>query len=420
MKALNILILSTAPKSDATQKFFNAAKKRGHNPTIKHPNDLYLFVSDAESGYDRVYDGSGETAERIKAKEIDAILPRIHASVNYGVSIVRHFSQNLDIYSTQTASGIRAASHKWETHQKLSIAGVKTPKTIFAANPKHIKFLIDKVGGLPAIAKLVKGSLGIGVMILKDIEQTNSTMEALYKSNVETLVQAFIDGNSRDIRAIVCGDEVIAAMERTGKKGEFRANVSRGGQGKKIELSVEDTDLCIRAAKAVNLDVCGVDLMRDPYGNSFIIEVNAAFGMQVQDITGIDVAGKIIEHIEKNFNKSSKAGASSEGASSQEPLKPASQKESFRMFQLKNLGFKANPITVDSNPETESKPVQTNNKPVTVTVRPEATTKQSRAEIFEAFQSKNPSISAMIQAQDMYFDESITATAVPNMLSQLR
>jgi ribosomal protein S6--L-glutamate ligase len=300
---MKILILSTSPKSEATQLFFKAALKRGHNPIIKNPDSLYLFISDSESGYDRVYCGEADEVERLKAKDYDAILPRIHSGINFGVPIVRHLNQNLGIYSTQSASGIRAASNKFETHQKLSIDGIKTPKTIFAKSPKHIKFLIEKIGDLPAIAKTVKGSLGLGVMILKDVEQTNSTMEALYHNQVETLLQAFVDGKSKDIRAIVCGDEVIASMERTGKKGDFRANVSRGGTGTKIELSDTDKALCIRAAKSINLEVAGVDLIKDAEGNSFIIEINAAFGMQIQEITGIDVAGKIIEHIEKNYKR---------------------------------------------------------------------------------------------------------------------
>ena len=303
MKKLNILILSTSPKSEATKLFFDAAIRRGHNPMIKDPNSLYLLVSESESGYDRVYDGTEDEAERLKAKDYDAIIPRIHGGINFGVPIVRHFNQNLGIYSTQTASGIRAAANKFETHQKLSIAGIKTPKTIFAKSPKHIKFLIEKIGNLPAIAKTVKGSLGLGVMILKDVEQTNSTLEALYHNQVETLLQSFVDSKAQDIRAIVCGDEVIASMQRTGKKGDFRANVSRGGTGEKIELSKEDKELCVRAAKSINLNVAGVDLIKDAEGNSYIIEINAAFGMQIQEITKIDVAGKIIEHIEKNYQK---------------------------------------------------------------------------------------------------------------------
>lgn len=304
---LTILILSTSPHSEATQLFYNAAVKRGHNPVIKNPNNLYLYISESENGYDRVYDGTGDAAERLIAKSYDAVIPRIHSDVNFGVPLVRHFNQNLGIFSTQSASGIRAASNKFETHQKLSIAGVKTPKTIFSKSPKHIKFLIDKIGGLPAIAKGTKGSLGLNVMILKDVEQTNSTMEALYYNQVETILQAFVDGKSKDIRAIVVGDEVVAAMERTGKKGEFRANVSLGGTGAKIELSDADKELCIKAAKSINLDVCGVDLIKDPEGNSYILEINAAFGMQIQTITGIDVAGKIIEYIEKNHKRKTNA-----------------------------------------------------------------------------------------------------------------
>lgn len=320
MEKLNILILSTSPKSEATKLFFDSAKKRGHNPIVKNPENLYLFISESENGYDRVYDGTDDEVTRIHSNSIHAIIPRIHSGINYGIKIIRHFNQNLGIYSIQTASGIRTASDKMETSQKLSIAGVKTPNTILSASPKHIKFLIEKVGNLPAICKTVKGSLGVGVMILNDVLQTNTTLEALYKSNVDILLQSFIDGNFKDIRAIVCGDQVIAAMQRTGKKGDFRANVSQGGTGVKINLTDEQKQLCINAAKAVNLEVCGVDLMTDINDNSFIIEVNSAFGMKIQQITGIDVSGMIIEHIEKNYKRP--AGQNSSSVKSEQEQSP--------------------------------------------------------------------------------------------------
>lgn len=380
---LNILILSTSPNSDATQQFKKSAIKRGHNPTVKHPSDLYLFVSDSESGYDRVYDGSGETAERIKANTIDAILPRIHSNVNYGIAIVRHFNQNLDIYSTQTASGIRAASNKWETHQKLSIEGVKTPKTVFAANPKHIRFLIDKVGGLPAIAKTIRGSLGLGVMLLETPNAANTTLETLYKSQVETLLQTYIDGNSRDIRAIVCGNEVIAAMERIAPVNDFRTNISRHGIGRKITLSKEDEQLCVNAAKAVNLEVCGVDLIKDPENVSYILEVNAAFGMHVAEVTGIDVAGKIIEHIEKNYKrKSSPPAENNTSGASSNPL----------------------PITAD---KPLRKRIMNTLKPIQKEIPPAKETAARKQVIYESFIALNPATDLVIEAGKLYADEHI-------------
>ena len=310
MEKLNILILSTSPKSSATQLFVNSAKKRGHNPIVKNPSELYLFISESENGYDRIYDGSENEVQRIHAKSIDAIIPRIHSGVNYGIKLIRHFNQNLGIYSIQSASGIRSASDKMETSQKLSFAGVKTPKTIIASEPKHIKFLIEKIDNLPAIAKTVKGSLGVGVMILESPLQTNTTLEMIYKNNIDVLLQRFVDGNSQDIRAIVCGNEVIAAMKRTGKKGDIRANVSQGGTGEAITLSKEDQQLCIEAAKSIKLEICGVDLIKDKEGNSYIIEINSAFGMKIQEITGIDISGKIIEHIEKNYKTGNTATSS--------------------------------------------------------------------------------------------------------------
>lgn len=188
-----------------------------------------------------------------------------------------------------------------KTAQRLSSKGVKVPMTVFAKNPIHVDWLIKKLGGLPVVGKLLSGSQGVGVMIFKDAEQTNTSLASFYKLNVDVLLQRFIDAGSSDVRAIVVGDEVTVAMERKGKS-DFRANISQGGIGKKVELSQDEKDLCIKAAKAVGLEFAGVDLIRDKNGNAFILEVNGNPGTKIIDITGHNYFDDLVSLIEKRLN----------------------------------------------------------------------------------------------------------------------
>lgn len=295
---MNILILASSPQGRDTEKIIDAAKKRKHKVSVLKPEELYLHVSDNEKGFDRVY----HFTERLKSKDYDVIIPRIGSNLDYGASIVRHFNENLGIFSVQKADPMLTAANKWKSIQRLSSNGVKTPITVFASKPIHVDFLISKVGGLPAIAKTLKGSQGKGVMILETPLATNTALESFYKSDVELLLQEYVDGNSKDIRAIVIDGKVVSSMERTGKD-DFRANISRGGSGRKISLTPKEEDLCIQAASSIGLDSAGVDLIRARSGESFIIEVNSNYGLKIMDITGDDVATEMIKYCERNTNR---------------------------------------------------------------------------------------------------------------------
>ncbi|MDD5507762.1 MAG: RimK family alpha-L-glutamate ligase [Bacteroidales bacterium] len=315
-KCLNITILSAAPGSEATQSIIKAGEKRGHKMTVLDPAKLYLYISDKENGYDRIYDGSTGTdkPERIKAKEIDAVISRIGANLEYGATVLEHFNRNLNIFCTQSANGIKTASNKLISLQRLSQAGIRTPQTVIGNNIIHCSWLIDKIGGLPAIAKTLQGSQGIGVVPLKDPEQTNAMLQSFHKSKVNLLLQQYIEAGARDIRVIVIDSKVIAAMERTAVKGSLRANISQGGSGRKIELSQDDQDICINAARAVGLaGACGVDLIKDKDGSSYIIEVNSNYGYHVETITGVDISTPLIQYVEHNWKR---GGLATEGIAS--------------------------------------------------------------------------------------------------------
>ena len=310
-KSLNIVILSAAPKSKSTKSIINAGEKRGHTMTVLNPAYLYLLISESESGYDRIYDGydKHEIPVRIKAKNIDAVISRIGTNLLYGASVLHHFKYNLGIFTTQNPEGLLTASDKLLSLQKISSSKIKVPKTIIADNGVHLDFMIDKIGGLPAIAKMLQGSQGIGVIPLESKLQTNATVQSFFKNKTKLLIQQYIEGGAKDIRAIVIDGEVITAMERTAPENDIRANISLGGSGRKIELTDKEIDTCVRASRACGLEVSGVDLMRGVNGNTYVIEVNGNYGYKVEEITKDDISKPLIEYCENNHKKTNSKDA---------------------------------------------------------------------------------------------------------------
>lgn len=301
MKKRHFLILATGA---ASKHLIKALDERGHTHEAHDPRHLYLFVSESENGYDRLYNGSPlvEKPVRIKAGTLDSVISRIGADLTHGAAILRHLTDNLNIYCPQDADGLETASNKLKTTQKLSSNGLKVPLTTYAKNPIHIDFLINKVGGLPAIGKLLQGSQGKGVFILETPTAANTSLESMYKLDVGLKLQKFIESGSKDIRAIVVGDKVVSAMERTGKK-DFRANVSLGGSGRKVELSEEDVKICVKSAQAVGLEFAGVDILKDEDGKTYVIEVNGNPGTKIINITGHNYFVDLVEHIENKLDK---------------------------------------------------------------------------------------------------------------------
>jgi len=303
---MKILILSAASNSEATKSIVKAGTNRKHDMIVLDPSYLYLLISDVVSGYDRLYDGynADNKPVRIKAKEIDAIIPRIGNNLLYGASVLQHINENLGIFSTQTADGILTAANKLTSLQRISAHSVRVPKTVMADEFTHLDWMLEQIGGLPCIAKMLYGSQGIGVIPLESKLQTNATLQSFYKSKTKILLQQYIDSGAKDIRAIVIDNNVVVAMERSSNNDDIRANLSRGGSGKKIELSKEDREMCVKAANAVGLEVAGVDLMKhSKTGTSYIIEVNGNYGYKVEEITKTDISTPLIEMCEKYYKK---------------------------------------------------------------------------------------------------------------------
>lgn len=295
---MKILILATHTPS---KYLIEAIEARGH--TYKHykPSDVYLFTSDNTGGHDKVFNGSADLPQprQILLKNFDAIITRLGGDLQYSCNVLKHLNENLNLYSPQTASALLNASDKLRTIQLCSNEGLRVPKTMYAKNPTHVNFLVHKIGGLPAVAKTVKGSQGNGVFILKDVEQTNTSLQAIYNLNVDLILQEYVESEKTDIRAIVVGDKVICAMERKGTK-DFRANLSqKGGSGKKIELSDDDRQICIDAAKAVGLEFAGVDIIKHYMtGKTYVIEVNGNPGTKSIEITDTNWFVDLVAHVE--------------------------------------------------------------------------------------------------------------------------
>jgi ribosomal protein S6--L-glutamate ligase len=313
-KALHFIVLATGQPS---RHLVDAITKLGHTFEHHNPDDLYLFISESENGYDRIYNGSStlENPVRLKAKNYDAVITRIGSNLEHGATILRHLNENLGIYAAQSADGLETASNKLKTTQKLSMRGLRVPLTTYSCNPLHIDFLISKVGGLPAIGKLLNGSQGVGVFILETPQAANTTLESLYRLKANIKIQKFVRAGSKDIRAIVVGEKVVVAMERTGKK-DFRANLSQGGSGRKVELSETDKEICIRAAKAVGLDFAGVDIIKDEDGKTYVIEVNGNPGTKIISTTGHNYFIDLVEYVTTKVG--GKLAAEQVGSASQE------------------------------------------------------------------------------------------------------
>jgi ribosomal protein S6--L-glutamate ligase len=237
--------------------------------------------------------------ERVEA--VDAVIPRIGASITFfGCAVVRQFEM-MGVYSLNESIAITRSRDKLRSLQLLSRKGIGLPVTGFASSTKFTGDLIDVVGGAPLVVKLLEGTQGIGVVLAETRHAAESVIQAFQGLNANILVQEYIqESKGSDIRCLVVGGKVVAAMRRTAGKGEFRSNIHRGGSAEPIKITPEERSTAVRAARIMGLNVCGVDLLRSNHG-PVVMEVNSSPGLEgIEKATGIDIADKIIEFIEKN------------------------------------------------------------------------------------------------------------------------
>ena len=289
---MKIAILSQNANLYSTRRLREAGEKQGHDMRVIDYLRCYMNITSKKPTI--VYKGK-------PLENFEAIIPRIGASKTfYGTAVVRQF-EVMDVFSPNKSQAISRSRDKLRSMQILAREGVGLPVTGFAHATQDIDGLIETVGGAPLVIKLLEGTQGIGVVLAETYQAAKSVIEAFRGLDANILVQEFIkEAGGADLRCFVVGGKVIAAMKRQGAEGDFRSNLHRGGNAQKIDLSPEETDTAIRAAKAMGLKVAGVDLLRSNHG-PVVMEVNSSPGLEgIEKATEIDVAGKIIEFIAKN------------------------------------------------------------------------------------------------------------------------
>jgi len=292
---MKIGILSTNPRLYSTKRLVEAGKERGHEIAVINHKRCYMNITSHRP--DVHYKGE-------PVMNLDAIIPRIGASISfYGTAVVRQFEM-MGVYSVNESVAITRSRDKLRASQLLARKGIGLPVTGFANSPDDTEDLLSFVGGAPVVIKLLEGTQGVGVVLAETKKAAESVIEAFRGLGANFMVQEFIkEAGGADIRCLVIGDKVVASMKRQGKEGEFRSNLHRGGSATLIRITPEERSTAVRSAKAMGLNVAGVDLLRSNHG-PVVLEVNSSPGLEgIENATDKNVAGMIIEFIEKNAKK---------------------------------------------------------------------------------------------------------------------
>lgn len=292
---MKIAILSRNKSLYSTRRLVEAAEKRGHEVLVLDHMKCVLVI---EAGRPHIYYNG------IEVVGIDAVIPRIGASATfYGSAVVRQFEM-MKIFTAVESQALVRSRDKLRSLQILARAGIGIPKSAFANEPKNIESVIASIGGAPCVVKLLEGTQGIGVILAENDKAAKSVIEAFLKLDANMLVQEFIgEAKGADIRVFIVDGQIVGAMKRQAKEGEFRSNLHRGGSATIINLSAEERATAIKAAKKLGLGIAGVDLLQSNRG-PLVMEVNSSPGLEgIEGATGVDIASKIIEYVERNeFN----------------------------------------------------------------------------------------------------------------------
>ncbi len=289
---MNIVILSKGSGNYSTKRLKEEAKRRGHNVRIVNYAKCYVTVESSNP----VVHYNGE-----ELSDVDVIIPRIAQSLTkYGSSIVRQFEMQ-NVFTTTSSIAIVRSRDKLRSMQLLAKANVGIPKTVLARETTDAEDVIEKAGGAPLIIKVARGTHGNGVVLAETRKAAKAVMQAFYVEGVNFIVQEYIaESAGTDIRALVVGGKVVASIKRQSLDDDFRSNTHQGGVGESIKLTDDERKTVQKAAKAMGLPICGVDLMRSSRG-PLVLEVNSSASLKTPElVTGRNVAGSIIDYIEQN------------------------------------------------------------------------------------------------------------------------
>lgn len=294
---MNIAILSKGPGNYSTRRLKEEAKLRGHNVRVINYAECYVTIEQNNP----IVRYRGE-----ELKDIDVIIPRIASNLtSYGTAMVRQFEMQ-GIFTTASSLAIKRTRDKLRSIQILARSGVGIPKTVVSRETSEVEDLIELAGGTPLIIKVARGTHGKGVVLAETKKAAEAVMQAFYVEGVNFLAQEFVEESAgTDIRAFVVGGKVVASMKRQSLDDDFRSNIHQGGEGTAVKLTDEERKTAQKAAKAMGLPICGVDMMRSSRG-PLVLEVNASPGFAIEKVTERNVAGKIIEYVEQNARKTRK------------------------------------------------------------------------------------------------------------------
>ena len=288
-------ILSRSIQLYSTRALFRAAQVRGHRVRVFDYLNCDILIKDDSP---KIIYGADEIPE------MDAVIPRIGSSNTFhGVAVVRQLQQ-MGIFSAVDADAIVKSRDKLNSLQYLCNQGLGIPNTLFLNNYTDTKHIIESIGGVPVIIKLLEGTHGIGVILAETFKTAEAIIEAFSKTKQKFILQEFIaESKGSDVRAFIVDDHVVASMKRSAQPGEFRSNLHRGGNSISLPLSSQEEETAIKACKLLGLKVAGVDMLQSDRG-PLILEVNPSPGLEgISKTTGVDVAGKIIEYLERNTTK---------------------------------------------------------------------------------------------------------------------
>lgn len=287
---MRLALLARNPSLYSHRRLVEAATARGHGIDVINTLQVHMNITSSKA----LLHYAGTTLPHY-----DAVIPRIGASVtHYGLAVLRQFEM-LGIYPLNESVAIGRSRDKLRALQLLARDGIGLPVTAFAHGPYKAENVIREVGGAPVVIKLLEGTQGMGVVLAETDASAKSIIEAFSAANVNIMVQEFIrEAGASDIRAFVIGGEVVAAMRRTGKSGEFRSNLHRGGRAESVDIGPAERQTAIRAAACLGLSVCGVDMLQSSRG-PMVMEVNSSPGFRgIETATGVDIAGAVIHFLE--------------------------------------------------------------------------------------------------------------------------
>jgi ribosomal protein S6--L-glutamate ligase len=287
---MRIVILSRRETLYSTQALVEAARKRGHD--VKVMDTLQFDIVVSKQNPELYYQGK-------PVEPVDAVIPRIGASITvFGLAVVRQFEM-MGVYCVNESQAIARSRDKLRCLQILSRHDINLPPTVYTRQGEHVPACIDRVEGPPVVVKLLEGTQGIGVVLAESTTAANSVIEAFHGLDQNILIQKFIrEANGADIRALVIGRKVVAAMRRQAVAGEFRSNIHRGGKARAIRLPPDYRKTALGAARVLGLRVAGVDMIESREG-PMVMEVNSSPGLEgIEKAAGVNVAAAIIEHME--------------------------------------------------------------------------------------------------------------------------